>query len=186
MANDTPTGLPDGWPDAFDDEARDYLYEEGRQRLAESLEFGNQQEAKALALLRISLIIIAASGIFGDLQVDLTSGSPLDWSLITQASVLAILFSAAVGGLAFWILHPRAWHTGVDMEWLAHWSGARARSLTDATLEALLEGFVVNNEVTRKRGERLVWLLWAVAIQTVCVVFVQIAAAAESVAGSGG
>ena len=73
MATDGGTDLPTGWPDAFDDEARDYLYEEGRQRLAESIEFGNQQEAKALALLRISLIIIAASGIFGDLQVDLDS-----------------------------------------------------------------------------------------------------------------
>ena len=186
MATDGATDLPSGWPDAFDDEARDYLYEEGRQRLAESIEFGNQQEAKALALLRISLIIIAASGIFGDLQVDLASVSPLDWSLITQASVLAILFSTAVGGLAFWILHPRAWHTGADVEWLAHWSGARARDLKGATLDALLEGFVANNEVTRERGDRLVWLLWAVAIQTVCVVFVQVAAAAESLAGSGG
>ena len=72
------------------------------------------------------------------------------------------------------------------MEWLAHWSHAGARSLRGATLEALLEGFIANNKVTRKRGNRLMWLLWAVAIQTVCVVFVQIAAAAESVAASGG
>ena len=71
------------------------------------------------------------------------------------------------------------------MEWLAHWSGAPALDLKGATLEALLEGFVANNEVTRKRGDRLVWLLWAVALQTVCVVFVQVAAA-ESLTGSGG
>ena len=177
MANDAPAELPDGWPDAFDDEARDYLYEESRQRLVESIEFGNQQEAKALALFRISLIIIAASGIFGDLLVDLVSASPLGWSLLTQASVLALLSSVAVGGLAFWILHPQAWHAGADVEWLARWSGASARDLRDATLEALLEGFVANSEVARRRGERLVWLLWAVAIQTVCVVLVQVAAA---------
>ena len=65
---------------------------------------------------------------------------------------------------------------GADVEWLARWSGASARDLRDATLEALLEGFVANSEVARRRGERLVWLLWAVAIQTVCVVLVQVAA----------
>ena len=183
MANDAPAELPDGWPDAFDDEARDYLYEESRQRLVEGIEFGNQQEAKALALLRISLIIIAASGIFGDLRVETVS--PLEWGPIGWASLLAILSSVTVGGVAFWILHPRAWHTGADVEWLARWSGASARDLRGATLDALLEGFIANNEVTRKRGERLVWLLWAVAIQTVCVVLVQVAATTESLAGSG-
>ena len=175
MANDAPAELPDGWPDAFDDEARDYLYEESRQRLVESIEFGNQQEAKALALFRISLIIIAASGIFGDLRIEIAS--PLEWGFVTGASVLALLSSAAVGGLAFWILRPRAWHTGADVEWLARWSGASARDLKDETLETLVEGFVANSEVARRRGERLVWLLWAVAIQTVCVVLVQVAAA---------
>ena len=174
MANDAPAELPDGWPDAFDDEARDYLYEESRQRLVESIEFGNQQEAKALALFRISLIIIAASGIFGDLRIEIAS--PLEWGFVTGASVLALLFSALVGGLTFRILHPRAWHTGADIEWLARWSGASARDLKDATLDALMEGFVANNEVTRERGDLLVWLLWAVAIQTVCVVSVQVAA----------
>ena len=207
MANNDPAELPDGWPGAFDDEARDYLYEESRQRLVESIEFGNQQEAKALALLRISLIIIAASGIFGDLRIE--TASPLEWGLVAGASVLALVSSACVGGLAFWILHPQTWHTGADVGWLARWSdaskrdmtdatsteeaavavrpesGASKRDMKDATLETFVEGFGTNTEITRKRGDRLVWLLRAVAIQTVCVVFVQVAAAAERLAGSG-
>lgn len=184
MPNDAPTELPDGWTDYFDDEALDYLYDESRQRLSEILDFGNQQEAKAFALLRISLIIIAASGIFGDLRIE--TSSPLEWGLVAGASVLALLSSVWVGYLAFRILHPRAWHTGADIEWLARWSGANARDLKDATLETLQEGFVANTEVTKKRGDRLVWLLRAVAIQTVSVVFVQVAAAAESMAEGGG
>ena len=183
MANDAPAELPDGWPDDLGDEAIEYLYEESRQRLVESIEFGNQQEAKALALLRISLIIIAASGIFGDLRIE--TASPPDWSLVAGTSVLALLSSAWVGVLVFRILHPRAWHTGADIEWLARWSGASARDLKGATLEVLMEGFVANNEVTRERGDRLVWLLRAVAIQTLCVVVVQVAAAAGSLAESG-
>lgn len=42
-----------------------------------------------------------------------------------------------------------------------------------------MEGFVRNSEIARQRGERLVWLLWAVVIQTLCVVLVQVAAAAD-------
>ena len=180
MPNDDSPDLPEEWPDAFDEEARDFLYEESRQRLRETIEFGDQQEGKALALVRISLIIIAASGIFGDLQVDLVSPSPLAWSLITQASVLAILSSAAVGALAFWLLHPQNWETGTNVEWLARWSGASTRQLKDAGLRTLVRGFGTNSEVIRKRGDRLVWLLWAVAIQTLFVVLVQVAAAVDS------
>ncbi len=177
MLNETPTGLPDGWPDAFGEDARDFLYEESRQRLLETIEFGNQQEAKALALLHVSLIIIAASGIFGDLQV--VAPSPLEWGLITLVSVLAILSSVVVSGLALWILHPHAWRTGADVEWLAQWSGASTRELKDATLDALVDGFIANGEIARKRGNRLVWLLRVVAIQTLFVVLVQVAAAAD-------
>ena len=175
MANNAPAELPDGWPDAFDNEARDYLYEESRQRLVESIEFGNQQEAKALALFHISLIIIAASGIFGDLQLE--AWSPSNWGLITCASLAAILSWAVVGVLAFWILHPQAWHTGADVEWLARWSGASTRELKDATLDSLVDGFGANSKITKGRGERLVWLLRAVALQTVFVVLVQVVAA---------
>ena len=207
MANNNPAALPDGWPDAFDDEgARLPLRGEPTASRREH-RVRNQQEAKALALLRISLIIIAASGIFGDLRIE--TSSPLEWGLVVGASVLALVSSAGVGGLAFWILHPQAWHTGADVGWLARWSdtgkrdmtdatsteevaaavqpesGASKRDMKDATLETFVEGFGTNTEITRKRGDRLVWLLRAVAIQTVCVVFVQVAAAAESLAGSG-
>ena len=43
--------------------------------------------------------------IFGDLQVEIAS--PGEWELITWASVFAIASSVAVGGLAFWLLHPQ-------------------------------------------------------------------------------
>ena len=50
MPNDELPELPDDWTEAFDEEARDFLYEESRQRLQETIAFGDQQEGKALAL----------------------------------------------------------------------------------------------------------------------------------------
>ena len=184
MANESTSELPQDWTAAFDDDARDFLFQESRQRLRETIEFGDQQEAKALALVRISLVIIAASGIFGDLQVQIES--PLDWNLITWASVLAIFFSLAVGGLTFWILHPQSWETGTNVGWLARWSGANSREMTDAALETLVEGFERNSEIVYQRGERLVWLLRAVTVQTLFIVLVQVAAVVEGDAAAGG
>ena len=177
MASEAPRGLPEDWPDAFGDEERDYLHDESRRRLRETIEFGDQQEAKALALVRISLILIAASGIFGDLRVE--AAPPAEWDWLTVASLLAILSSVAVGAIAVLLLYPRGWDTGADVEWLAAWSGARARDLKDEALKGFVAGFVRNSEIARQRGERLVWLLWAVVIQTLCVVLVQVAAAAD-------
>lgn len=108
--------LPEGWPDAFDEDARDYLYEEASTRLRESIEFGNQQLDKALALLRISLLVIAAGGIFGDLYLGLSVRGVL--------SALAVGSALLVGSMALLLLYPRSWETGANVEWLARWSGA--------------------------------------------------------------
>ena len=95
------------------------------------------------------------------------------------SSVLALLFSLVAVGLGFWLLHPQSWETGMNVRWFAQWarSGADTRDMEGATLEDLVEGFGKNVRIAGERGGRLVWLLWAVAIQTLCVVLVQVAAA---------
>ena len=167
MTSAPPSEPPENWPSGFGEDEREYLYEESRQRIRETIEFGNQQEAKALALVRISLVIIAASGIFGDLRI-------VDWGPLSIVSALAILASMAVGGIAFWLLHPRTWSTGTDVQWLALWEGASKQEMKDAVLETFVEGFHQNRVIIEKRGDCLAWLLRAVAFQTLCVVLVQI------------
>lgn len=44
----------------------------------------------------------------------------------------------------------------------------------------------MNTEMALKRGERLVWLLRAVALQTFLVVLVQVAATVDSAAAAAG
>ena len=166
--------LPQDWSDALGAEELEYLYTESRLRLRETIEFGDQQEAKALALIRLALILIAASGIFGDLRIESA------WSAISITSALAILSSVLVGGVTFLLLRPQSWETGADVEWLAHWAGADTPAMKTAVLETLVEGFRKNTAIIRERSRRLGWLLWLVAFQTACVVSVQVASALVS------
>ena len=55
--------------------------------------------------------------------------------------------------------------------------GANTRAMKDEALRGFVEGFARNSRITEERGERLVWLLRAVVVQTLCVVLVQVAAA---------
>lgn len=171
--SDTLADLPENWPEGLGEEELEYLYAESRLRLRETIEFGDQQEAKALALVRLALILIAASGIFGDLQVE---GA---WSAISIVSALAILSSVLVGGATFVLLRPQRWETGANVEWLAHWTGADTPAMKSVVLETLVEGFRSNSEIIRRRGEWLMWLLWLVAFQTTCIVGVQVVSALD-------
>ena len=64
--------------------------------------------------------------------------------------------------------------------------GCQQADMRDAGLQTLVEGFEMNTEMALKRGERLVWLLRAVAVQTFFVVLVQVAAAVDGAAAAGG
>lgn len=131
MANEPLPELPLDWPEKLGESERRFLLDAAQRRLRETIEFGDQQEAKALALVRISLIVIAVSGIFGDLRI------AWEWSPLTGASVLALLSSLAAVGLGFWLLHPKSWETGMNVRWFAQWawSGADTQDMEGATLE---------------------------------------------------
>ncbi len=163
--------LPEGWPDAFDEDARDYLYEEASTRLREITEFAGQQQDKALGLLRLSFVLIAVGGIFGDLH--------LGPSLLGVVSVLAIVSAVTVGGIGLLLLFPREWATGPDVDWLAQWEGASQRAMRDTVLEDSVEGFRRNRALTATRGKLLTALVVALALQTVFVVLVQIVSALQ-------
>ena len=163
--------LPEGWPDAFDEDARDYLYEEASTRLRESNEFAAQQQDKALALLRLSFVLIAVGGIFGELHIGL--------STIGIVSMLAIVSAVAVGAIGLVLVFPREWVTGTEVDWLAGWAGASERDMKDAVLEYSVAGFQRNRALTTARGKLLTALVVALALQTVFVVLVQIVSALD-------
>ena len=163
--------LPEGWPDAFDEDARDYLYEEASTRLREIIDFGNQQLDKALALLRLSLLVIAVGGIFGDLHLGL--------SLRGVLSGFAVGSALLVGAMGLALLYPRSWETGANVEWLARWQGATTRTMRDSVLETTVKGFQANRSITEQRGKILILLVPAVMIQTVLVVLVQVVSALD-------
>ena len=163
--------LPEGWPDAFDEDARDYLYGEAGAALREITEFASQQQDKALGLLRLSFILIAVGGIFGDLQF---GRSPLG-----VLSALAIACSVGVGAIGLWLLFPRNWRTGADVGWLASWEGALTRDMKDAVLESTVRAIQQNARLSAERGKLLTGLVVALALQTAFVVLVQVVSALE-------
>ena len=161
--------LPEGWPDAFDEETRDYLYEEARAALREITEFAGQQQDKALGLLRLSFVLIAVGGIFGDFH--------LARSVLGVLSALAIVCSVGVGAIGLSLLFPRSWRTGADVGWLASWQGAITRDMKDAVLESSVRAIQHNSRLSAERGKLLTALVVVLALQTALVVLVQVVGA---------
>ena len=122
-------------------------------------------------MLRPSFILIAVGGIFGEIVIER--------SLLGVLSILAIVWSVGVGTIGLWLLFPRNWRTGADVEWLAGWRGALRRDMKDAVLESSVEAFRRNAQLSEQRGKLLTALVVALAVQTALVVLVQIASAIE-------
>ena len=140
-----------------------FLYDEGRARLNEILTFAEQQESKALAIVRISLIIIAASGIFGDLEI--TATDP-----VSILSVLAIAATLGVAAMAIHVFFPAEWETGLDVPWFSKWahSGAKVEHMRARALEVFNKGYESNLRISR-RGR---WLRCATKLLVLQVAFV--------------
>lgn len=169
----TDDGLPEGWAESLADDEIALLYEEGRQQLRETSQSGALQEAKTYALLSVSLILISASGIFGDLRVEATPTG--------VASVAALAFAGAVVVLALWLLRVRDWEGGADVTYFARWAGSGyvgARNMKNVMLErVLVPGERANSGIVEGRNRVLRWLWVAVVLETACVLFVQALAA---------
>lgn len=162
-----PPDLSADWPDEIQDEdAIDHLYTESRQRLGETIAFGEAQEAKGFVLLRVSLILIVASGILGAFQID---GLQDPTALV---SLVAIGISFFVLLVAFFLVGAQSWDTGVNAAELAAWSlsSPDASAMKAVTLETLVESFNKNYIAIESRGWRLRLLTMLVALQAACVV----------------
>lgn len=170
----TDDGLPEGWAESMADDEVAFLYEEGRQQLRETIDLGTVQEAKAYALLSVSLFLVSASGVLGDIRFGFTLAG-----VASVASVASICLSLlVVAPLAYWLLRVRGWATGSDIPYFARWTArgyVGATNMKRVALEdALVPGVRANDRITEKRGKFLRWLLRAVVAQTACVALVQL------------
>ena len=170
-----PHDLPEGWAESLADDEVGFLYEEARQQLRETIQFGALQEAKTYALLSVSLILVSAGSIFGDLRIGHT--------LIGIVSAVALLLSVVALLLALLLLRPRNWEEGADIAYFARWalSGyVGARNMKGVILEEVLApGERANSGIVKERDRVLLGLWLVVLIEAYCVVFVQIFAVAS-------
>lgn len=149
----------DGWPARdFDEEARDYLLVEARQRVQEQLSLIRSQDVKTAALFTTSIGVFTLSGLLGSLRVEATTEAVL--TLIAFFGSLVVWFFL---GLAYW---TREIGSGLDVEVVRlHYRRASRRELQEITLESLVEGFILNQKTIRSKEQWLRKSFFAVAAQ---------------------
>ena len=148
-----------GWsPADFPEDALQYLLAEARQRVQEQLTFMDSQDVRTRTAFSISVLLVAAVGIIGDVSIDTR---PL-------ALLTVVAFSSSV---VTWVCSWVAYRSvdvgsGVNVATLARaFGGASRREMEDATLLALVEDFERNQAVIDEKGRWLRVALYALAVQ---------------------
>ena len=154
--HDTFQEFPDteqGWPARdFSAEARDYLLAEVRKRVQEQLAHISTQDVKTAAIFTLSIVLLSASGLIGDFELDFTATGVLT----------ALEFACALVTWSFaWLAYrTRRVATGVNVSiFRDRYAGAAERELRDAALEALTLDFETNQAVIDAKAR---WLRYAV------------------------
>ena len=153
-----PRGGMDWSPADFSEDALQYLLAEARQRVQEQLMFMDSQDVRTRTAFSISVLLVAAVGIIGDVSIDTR---PL-------ALLTVVAFSSSV---VTWVCSWVAYRSvdvgsGVNVATLARaFGGASRREMEDATLLALVEDFERNQAVIDEKGRWLRVALYALAVQ---------------------
>lgn len=168
-----PHGGMDWSPAAFSEDALQYLLAEARQRVKEQLLFMDSQDVRTRTAFSISVLLVAAVGIIGDVSIN--------------ASPLALLTVVAFGSsVVTWVCSWVAYRavdvgSGVNVATLARaFGGASRREMEDATLASLVEDFERNQAVIEQKGRWLQVALYALALQLSLLVATVIVSALES------
>ena len=148
-----------GWPARdFDEEARSYLLQEGRQRVQEQLAQLRSYDVKIAALFTASAGLFALSGFLGSLKL---ADSPA--AILTLLALFASLIAWILLGIAYWL---RETGTGLEMQTVRdNYAGTSRQELQDAALESYVEDFILNQRTLRSKARWLTWSLVAVAAQ---------------------
>ena len=148
-----PPDIEQGWPARdFSSESRDYLLTEARKRVQEQLAYISTQDVKTATVFALSVVLLSASGLVGDLRIS-----------FTIAGILAALEFAFT--LLTWIFAWLAYRegkvgSGVNIAiFRLHYRGASVRDLKDASLESLTLDFEQNLAVIAAKAR---WLSFAV------------------------
>ena len=150
-------------PADFSEDARTYLLAEARRRVQEQLTFIDSQDVRTRTAFTISVLLVAAVGIIGDVSIDTR---PL--ALLT---VIAFVASVVTWGLSWLAYRAVDAGSGVNVSTLARdYGGASGREMEDATLVALVGDFEQNQVVIEEKGRWLRVALSTLAVQLLLLV----------------
>lgn len=171
-ARSTEQPPPDGWWRDLDDEELEYLNEQGLIHGREVAAEADRQERKATILMGWSLALISASGLFGDLDLGSDPVGAASWAGLALTGALAMA--------ATYVFWPRGWSVGIDFRWLAGLAGDGARELRGNVVDALVDSYLINFGIARRRSSAITLMSILVPLQTLAIVAVEVLAQSAS------
>ena len=150
-------------PADLSDEARSYLLAEARLRVQEQLSFMDSQDVRTRTAFIISVLLVSAVGIIGDVRID---AHPL--AILTMIAFVTSVITWIFSWLAFRAVIVE---TGINVAALAQdYADASRRDLEDAVLGALISDFQDNRAVIANKGRWLRSALYALGLQLLLLV----------------
>ncbi len=153
-----------GWPARnFSPAARGYLLKEVRQRVQEQLAYISAQDVKTATIFTLSVVLLSASGLFGDFRLALNVSGVL--------TALEFVFALFVWLFAWLAYRESRVGSGVNVGvFPRHYPGASAQALKDVALEALTLDFEQNRAVIAAKARWLSLAVYALGAQALTLV----------------
>lgn len=160
-----------GWSERhFSTEARSYLLDEARNAVQEQLRFLASQDVRVVATFTISLLLVSATGIVGDIR--------LSADIVSLLTLIALALSVVVWICCWAAYFTRTVAFSVDVTILTRsYRGAEADELRAASLEALVEAFALNEQTIDAQGRWLRYAIVGLGVQLMLLVATIVAGA---------
>lgn len=159
-----PTDIEQGWPARdFSPESRDYLLTEARKRVQEQLAYVSTQDVKTATVFALSVVLLSASGLVGDLRISFAIAGVL--------AALEFAFTLLAWTFAWLAYREGKVGSGVNVAiFRRHYRGASTRELKDASLESLTLDFEQNLAVIAAKARWLSLAVYSLGAQALTLI----------------
>ncbi len=151
-------------------DARDFLLDEAHHAIDAQMRFLSSQDVRVVATFTISLLLVSATGIVGDIR--------LSGGLVSVLTLSALAVSVVVWLCCWASYYTRKVAFSVEIDILARsYRDASTDEMQDASLEALVAGFEQNSETIPSQRKWLQYAIVGLGIQLALLAATTIAGA---------
>lgn len=143
---ETPEEL-NTWAESLDAREVVYLLEQARRDLSTEQASFSALDARAVAIVGWAILGIGTLLVAGDIQFDL-SGRGIAAGIVVIGSSIVVI----AGIYALW---PRAWASGLDLDWYRQFEWVDLKQMQARGLASLIHGSKLNREAIDRRNMAL-------------------------------